>query len=107
MVSAAGNRAGLRIMKVAQVFNLRYRQFLIGSATFAKARPHLPQRPQAGSLRCSRLETCATMFSLAMFSLAANAQVFQLPTANRALFEKGGEERFFVGTVGKSLTSGT
>ena len=27
------------------------------------------------------------------------AQPFQLPTANRALFEKEGEERFFVGTV--------
>ena len=34
------------------------------------------------------------------------AQPFQLPTANRALFEKGGEERFFVGTVGKPWTSG-
>src|SRR5436190_6192545 len=33
-------------------------------------------------------------------------QPFQLPTANRALFEKGGEERFFVGTVGKPWTSG-
>ena len=35
-----------------------------------------------------------------------SAQPFQLPTANRALFEKGGEERFFVGTVGKPWTSG-
>ncbi len=35
------------------------------------------------------------------------AQTFQLPTANRALYEKGGEERFFVGTVGKPWTSGT
>jgi murein DD-endopeptidase MepM/ murein hydrolase activator NlpD len=35
------------------------------------------------------------------------AQPFQLPTANHALFEKGGEERFFVGTVGKTWTSGT
>jgi len=34
------------------------------------------------------------------------AQPFQLPTANRALFDKGGEERFFVGTVGKPWTSG-
>lgn len=37
------------------------------------------------------------------FSLA---QPFQLPTANRALFEPGGEERFFVGTVGRPWTSG-
>jgi murein DD-endopeptidase MepM/ murein hydrolase activator NlpD len=36
-----------------------------------------------------------------------NAQPFQLPTANRALFEKGGEDRFFVGTSGKSWESGT
>lgn len=34
------------------------------------------------------------------------AQPFQLPTANHALFEKGAEERFFVGTVGKPWTSG-
>jgi len=34
------------------------------------------------------------------------AQPFQLPTTNRALFEPGGEERFFVGTVGKPWTSG-
>ncbi len=42
-----------------------------------------------------------------LVGLAAHAQTFQLPTANRALFEKGGEEKFFVGTVGKSWTSGT
>ena len=35
------------------------------------------------------------------------AQPFQLPTANRALFEPGGEERFFVGTVGKTWETGT
>ncbi|MSU59198.1 MAG: M23 family metallopeptidase [Pedosphaera sp.] len=35
------------------------------------------------------------------------AQSFNLPTANRALFEKDGEEKFFVGTVGKPWTSGT
>src|SRR5882672_4189606 len=37
----------------------------------------------------------------------ARAQPFQLPTANHALFEKNGEEKFFVGTVGKPWTSGT
>ena len=35
------------------------------------------------------------------------AETFQLPTANRALFEPGGEERFFVGTVGKPWETGT
>jgi murein DD-endopeptidase MepM/ murein hydrolase activator NlpD len=34
------------------------------------------------------------------------AQPFQLPTANRALFEKDGGEKFFVGTAGKPWTSG-
>lgn len=35
------------------------------------------------------------------------AQPLQLPTANRAIYEKGGEEKFFAGTVGKSWESGT
>ncbi|MCX6880969.1 MAG: M23 family metallopeptidase [Verrucomicrobia bacterium] len=35
------------------------------------------------------------------------AQTFVLPTANRALFDRGGEDRYFVGTVGKPWTSGT
>jgi murein DD-endopeptidase MepM/ murein hydrolase activator NlpD len=39
--------------------------------------------------------------------VTAHAQSFRLPTANRALFEPGGEERFFVGTVGKPWMSGT
>jgi murein DD-endopeptidase MepM/ murein hydrolase activator NlpD len=37
----------------------------------------------------------------------AGAQPFHLPTANRALFEPGGEERFFVPTPGKTWVSGT
>ncbi|MDB6018980.1 MAG: Peptidase, partial [Pedosphaera sp.] len=39
--------------------------------------------------------------------LSAQAELFQLPTANRALFEKGGEDRFFAATVGKTWVSGT
>lgn len=34
-------------------------------------------------------------------------QPFALPTANHALYEKGGEEQFFIGTVGKPWMSGT
>jgi peptidoglycan LD-endopeptidase LytH len=34
------------------------------------------------------------------------AQPFRLPTANTSFFEPGGEEKFFVGTVGKAWTSG-
>jgi murein DD-endopeptidase MepM/ murein hydrolase activator NlpD len=42
-----------------------------------------------------------------LIPLAAPAQPFQLPTANHTLFDKGGEEKFFVGTVGKPWQSGT
>ena len=45
--------------------------------------------------------------SLATIALSAQAQPLQLPTANRALFEPGGDEKFFVGTVGKPWTTGT
>src|SRR5450432_2234983 len=47
--------------------------------------------------------------ALSVYLFAATAifaQPFQLPTANRALFETGGEEKFFVGTVGKTWSSG-
>jgi murein DD-endopeptidase MepM/ murein hydrolase activator NlpD len=47
---------------------------------------------------------CAIILSTA---LSVRAQPFQFPTANRALYEKSGEERFFVGTVGKPWTTGT
>lgn len=40
-------------------------------------------------------------------ALSAGGQVFQLPTANSTLFEGGGGDRYFVGTVGKPWTSGT
>ena len=46
--------------------------------------------------------------AFAALSLTVNlgAETFQLPTGNQALFEPGGEERFFVGTAGKSWESG-
>ena len=47
------------------------------------------------------------VWGVCLLALAAKAQPFQLPTANHALYEKGGEERFFVGTVGKPWTTGT
>jgi len=47
-----------------------------------------------------------TTFFAGTLSLCAS-QPFHLPTSNRALFEPGQEERFFVGTVGKTWTSGT
>ena len=42
-----------------------------------------------------------------LLAVAAHAATFELPTANRALFEKGGEEKYFVGTIGKTWVSGT
>lgn len=47
---------------------------------------------------------CAAVLSV---NFPLGAQPFQLPTANHALFEKGGEEKFFVGTVGKPWMTGT
>lgn len=53
------------------------------------------------------LVRCVAAIAFASTITSVSAGPFQLPTANRALFEKGGEERFFVGTVGKPWTSGT
>jgi peptidoglycan LD-endopeptidase LytH len=44
---------------------------------------------------------------LACSLLAVPARSFQPPTANHALFDKNGEEKYFVGTVGKPWITGT
>lgn len=51
----------------------------------------------------------ATLYLLVLIASISvgGASEFQLPTANRALFEPGGEERFFVGTTGRGWESGT
>ena len=54
----------------------------------------------------SRNPTSGILAALALTGWSALAQPFHLPTANRALFERGQEEKFFVGTVGKPWTSG-
>jgi len=56
---------------------------------------------------CAKTLLFGSLLVWAAQGFIANAQSFQLPTANRALFEKSGEERFFVGTVGKTWESGT
>jgi murein DD-endopeptidase MepM/ murein hydrolase activator NlpD len=67
----------------------------------------------ARGLTNGRPKASVTLFALFTLltspfpALTLSAQPFQLPTANRALFEKGGEDRFFVGTVGKTWESGT
>ncbi len=52
----------------------------------------------------ARAVSCFLLLLLASASLSA--QPFQLPTANRALYEPGGEEKFFAPTVGKPWTTG-
>lgn len=48
----------------------------------------------------------ASAASLLFLSSLAAQQPFQLPTANRAIFEPGNEAKFFVETTGKTWTSG-
>lgn len=51
---------------------------------------------------------CAAVIGLVCGAwLNAAGQVFRLPTANDLLFEQGGAEKFFVGTVGRDWRSGT
>ena len=58
-------------------------------------------------MAAARLFLIGCALAFAAHAPQTPAQPFQLPTANRALFEKGGEEKFFVGTAGKSWESGT
>src|SRR5687767_6760757 len=43
----------------------------------------------------------------ALTCLSARGAAFALPTANDAIYQRGAEDKFFVGTVGKPWTSGT
>jgi murein DD-endopeptidase MepM/ murein hydrolase activator NlpD len=54
----------------------------------------------------SRLTT-VILFAGACLAGRLPAQPFYLPTANTAIFEKGGEDRFFAATPGKTWVSGT
>lgn len=61
-------------------------------------------------MRLSNLNWLGGILSVALLSWAANVvngQSLRLPTSNHAIYEAGGEERFFVGTVGKTWVSGT
>jgi len=50
-------------------------------------------------------KSCLCLLLLSAWAVVA--QPFQLPTANQALFEPGGQERYFVPTTGKTWVSGT
>ncbi len=49
----------------------------------------------------------AITLSAALLAHSSRADLFLLPTANRAIYEPGKEEHYFVGTVGKPWMSGT
>src|SRR2546427_815910 len=68
----------------------------------------LKMRPQINPVvaSASRYLCLPALLLLPFLTLTSHAQPFHLPTANHALFEKGGEERFFVGTSGKPWTTG-
>ncbi len=73
---------------------------------------HLKSRRRAGrsdlTAKSPQLTKWSFPFALAFLAATSvSSQPFQLPTANRAVFEPSGEERFFVGTVGKPWMSGT
>jgi murein DD-endopeptidase MepM/ murein hydrolase activator NlpD len=59
-------------------------------------------RPLFGSLR-----VLPPLLCLLTASLIGRSEEFLLPTANRAIFEPGGEDRFFAATPGKTWVSGT
>ena len=50
---------------------------------------------------------CALFCVVLSLSVSAQAEVFLLPTSNRAIYEPGQEEKFFVPTPGKTWMSGT
>src|ERR1041385_8572541 len=69
--------------------------------------PRLMTRPDLMKMRVIRLPLFLGLIGLIQFPISTHAEAFQLPTGNRALFQKGAEEAFFVGTTGKPWQSGT
>src|SRR2546423_12201107 len=59
-----------------------------------------------GIRKCSRGVAVFLCLTVAL-TVQAGGVAFQFPTANHALLERGGEEKFFVGTAGNSWTTGT
>jgi murein DD-endopeptidase MepM/ murein hydrolase activator NlpD len=64
-------------------------------------------RACCGSGRAVLRSICVATVVFACTIKTVDAQPFQFPTANHALLEKGGEEKFFVGTTGKPWATGT
>src|SRR5690348_13821022 len=60
-------------------------------------------------LKLGKLKSCGCLLLgvWCFISPEVAAQIFRLPTANHALFEKNGEEKFFAPTEGKTWPTGT
>jgi murein DD-endopeptidase MepM/ murein hydrolase activator NlpD len=67
----------------------------------------IPQMLLTSGAKTGRIALLAVLFPALLVHSAATAQPFLLPTANHAIFEPGGEDHYFVGTVGKPWMSGT
>src|SRR5438105_281518 len=52
----------MKVPTVAQICNLLYRRFIIGSVSICSSAPRFPRGPQNPILRYSRLKICATIF---------------------------------------------
>ncbi len=64
-----------------------------------------PDDTELGMKKALLRRACLVLATL--FAITASAQPIHFPTANHALYERGGEEKFFVGTTGMPWTSGT
>jgi murein DD-endopeptidase MepM/ murein hydrolase activator NlpD len=71
------------------------------------ASPRSARRATYGHARRATFGGALIYAAILSTAFSIRAQQFQLPTANHALFEPGGEEKFFVGTVGKPWMTGT
>ncbi len=107
-----------QIFRVLVARGYRSAEFIPHRATFVNRKRNKFRAPEKSAMRTPmtgpRSKTVPTvgrqllvLMLLKLAVLSGGAEAFLLPTANRALFETGQEERFFVGTVGKTWTSGT
>ncbi len=80
------------------------------SGLIGRARPRATAvaKSEKGNINRGVLKVfgCLLPVGLLAFPLEAISAAFLFPTANRALVNPGGESSFFVGTAGKSWTSG-
>lgn len=76
------------------------------SLIIKQARARLPWSARK-TVRGGSTGLAGLLMALAILPFSLAAQPFHLPTANRAIFEAGGEDRFYAPTPGRTWTSGT